>query len=183
MRFNDQTNPTINRYGSDKFQASFSNVPGVKQSDLKLFDYFLRDIVFPDFNIQTFNSEFMGYIIRHPINKMNTELSQIQMNFKISEDFQNYMFLSNWLRNIRYSTVQPLLDGESVLRKLYIKSLTINFLDLKKRITNQTTFTNLFLLSLSSVSLIYGQLEEVPMTCNFSYEEIINNQYTTDQNI
>ena len=178
MALGDQSNININRSLSDKFSLVLSNIPGVPTNKIPLFELFLKNITFPDYNLEIFTSEFLDFQIRHQVSKKNINLSSLQLDFKLSEYLENYLYLVQYIRDIKYSLSQPMSDTtETILRKYAIHLLTINFLDLKKRIQNSISFSNCFIVSISSLPLIYGSADEILFTVNISYEEMSPNIY------
>jgi hypothetical protein len=118
-------------------------------------------------------SDIMGFRIRHPeAPKKNMDLSQIQIEFKLSEDMLNYIYLFEWMRGLKYGDVTNFNNEEEFFRKYTIKAIVINILDNQKRTIAYWKFSECFLLTLSSLPLEMGTSEEITFTSNFSYEEI-----------
>jgi len=167
-----------NVFHSDKWRTTFSNVPGNSVSDMKYYDNYVKSVVIPDYNISEIRSEFMGFGIRHPVGpNVNTDLSQIQIEFKLSEDMWNYLNLFHWMQQIRYGKIDT--SHRDFFRKYSVKSINIEMMDNQKRVIANVSFTEAILLSLSSLSLTQGTSEELTFTCNFSYEELVYTQEST----
>lgn len=167
----------FNTLHSDRWSVAFSNLPTIDDPrDLVMFDRFVKSLVIPDYNMEEIISYGnFGYQIRHPaIPKANIDLSQVQIEFKLSEDMQNYLKLFGWMKNLKYSEE---LNPNILVRKNTIKAINLMISDNQKRTIATLSFTQCFLLSLSSLSLEQGSSEEITFTCNFSYEEI---NYTTE---
>jgi hypothetical protein len=159
---------------SDKWQISFSNLPSLGTiKDMRIYDNFVKSVVLPDYNLGEIFSDIKGFRIRHPLGgcKANEDLSQIQIEFKLSEDMKNYLNFFEWMQALKYGQVGD-FEEEDFFRKYTIKSINLNILDNQKRTIAVWRFTEAFLLSLSSISLDMGVSEEVSFTTNFSYEEI-----------
>lgn len=165
---NGNWNPNL--WHSDRWQVTFSNIPDLPDTSLmKYFDLTVRSVVIPDYNITEVFSDFRGFRIRHPVvEKINADLSQIQVEFKLSEDMKNYLYLFEWMRSMRTGDAVP----EDLIRKYTVKNISILILDNQKRNIATLMFTECFLLTLSSLSLEMGGSDEVSFTANFSYEEI-----------
>jgi len=162
-----------NLFHSDKWQVSFSNLPSIQSiRDMRIYDNFVKSITFPDYNMGEIYSDIMGFRIRHPLSKPNEELSQVQIEFKLSEDMLNYIYLFEWMRGMKYGDVEDFERKEDYFRKYTIKAITINILDNQKRDIAYWKMTECFLLSVGSLPLEMGTSEEVTFTCNFSYSEI-----------
>lgn len=164
-----------NTFHNDKWVLTFSNVPNIDDlNEMKYFQNYIKSLVLPDYNVGNIPSIGpFGIQINHPQAgmKRNTDLSQLQVEFKVSEDFRNYLHFFNWMRELRYGT----LEGgayEGWIRKFNIKRAVLSVLDNQKRTVANITFTELFLLSLSSLQMVMGSSDEVTFTCNFQYEEI-----------
>jgi len=163
-----------NLWHNDLWQISFSNLPSMKSlRDMRIYDNFVKSIVFPDYNMSEIYSDIKGFRIRHPLGgmKANEDLSQLQIEFKLSEDMINYINLFEWMQGLKYGKVEDFSE-EDFFRKYTIKSINLNLLDNQKRTIAVWRFTEAFLTSLSSLSLDQGISEEVTFSCSFSYEEI-----------
>lgn len=157
---------------SDRWRITFSNIPGSLIKDMRYYDNFVKSVVLPDYNLMEVKSEFRGYNIRHPVApKVNEELSQIQIEFKLSEDMWNYLNLFDWMQQIRYGSIDS--THNDFFRKYTIKKINIEMLDNQKRVVSIMSFTEAFILSLSSLSLNQGSSDEITFTVNCSYEEVI----------
>lgn len=164
-----------NTFHNDKWQVSFSNLPSLGTiRDMRMYDNYVKSVVFPDYNMGEIISDMPGgFKIRHPQGpRPNEDLSQIQIEFKLSEDMKNYINLFEWMQALKYGNVTDFNDDEDFFRKYTIKSINLNILDNQKRPIAVWRFTQAFLLTLGSVSLDAGISEEVTFTVNFSYEEI-----------
>jgi hypothetical protein len=160
-----------NLWHSDKWNVTFSNIPSLTNvRDMRLFDNYVKSVTFPDYNMQEIFSDFLGFRIRHPdAPKFNNELTQLTVEFKLSEDMKNYLYLFKFMKDLRYGDAE---SEEDFVRKANIKSININILDNQKRDIVVWSFTECFLVSLGSLPLVMGASDEVTFTCNFSYEEI-----------
>lgn len=164
-----------NTLHSDKWQVSFSNIPSLKTvRDMRIYDNMVKSVTFPDYTMGQIISDMPnGFKIRHPrAPQINTDLSEIAIEFKISEDMKNYANLFYWMQGMKYGQVGTFNSVEEMFRKYAIKSINLNILDNQKRIIAEWRFTEAFLLSLSSLTLNMGISEELSFVCNFSYEEV-----------
>lgn len=159
-----------NTFHSGLWKLTFSNIPTVSDNkEMRFFDNYVKSIILPDYNIIESYSDLKGERIRHPMSRVNEELSPIQIEFKLSEAGTNYYRLLEWMLGLRYKGQN--LSNE-VLRKNYIERINIMMLDNQKRHVATVYYTNAFLLNLSSISLDSGSDEEIIFTGNFSYEEM-----------
>jgi len=172
-----------NLFHNDKWQIQFSNLPTINSyRDMRLYDNYVKSVVLPDYNMGEIYSDFISFRVRHPLNKKNPDLSQIQIEFKLSEDMLNYIYLFEWMRSIKYGDVEDFNTEEEFFRKYNIKAININILDNQKRMIASWKFTECFLITLGSLPLQMGISEEVTFTANFSYEEISYTKYSIDSN-
>jgi hypothetical protein len=182
------TNSSIsfpNLWHNDKWAISFSNLPSLgTMHDMRIYDNFVKSVTFPDYNMGEIYSDIKGFRIRHPLGGMNAniDLSQLQIEFKLSEDMRNYMNLFEWMQALRYGKVEDFNTEEEFYRKYTIKSINLNIFDNQKRTIAVWRFTEAFLLSLSSFSLVNGTSDEVTFTTNFSYQEIFYQPKTVQGN-
>jgi hypothetical protein len=157
-----------NTFHSSKWQLTFSNIPTIHDSkNLKYYDNYVKSVTIPDYNVIETYSDFKGERIRHPMSRVNEEMSQIQIEFKLSEDLFNYLYMLEWMQRLRYAQE---IEADA-LRKEFIKKINMSILDNEKRTIANLAFTDAFLLNLSSLGLDSGSDEEVTFVCNFSYYE------------
>jgi len=174
-----------NVFHSDRWTISFSNIPSLGTvRDMRIYDTMVKSVTMPDYNMGELHSDIKGYRIRHPVGGINAniDLSQLQIEFKVSEDMRNYLNLFEWMMALRYGKVEGLSSEEDMFRKYTIKSINLNILDNQKRTIAIWRFTEAFLLSLSSLALNTGVSDEVAFTSNFSYQEIFYESKTVDGN-
>lgn len=153
---------------NNKWKLTFSNLPTITEvKDLKYLDNYVKSILLPDYNMEYSESSFKGEIIRNPISQNNDALSQIQIDMKISEGFENYYYLAAWINEMRYGSSRT-----EKIKNNYINAIVLNLLDGKGRNVVNISFTNAFLNNISSVGMESGIAEELLLTCNFSYEEV-----------
>lgn len=174
-----------NLFHNDKWTISFSNLPTLSTiRDMRIYDNFVKSVTMPDYNMGELYSDIKGFRIRHPFAGINAniDLSQLQIEFKLSEDMRNYINLFEWMQALRYGKVTGFNSEEEFFRKYTIKSINLNILDNQKRTIAVWRFTEAFLLTLSSLSLNNGTSEEVTFTTNFSYQEIFYEAKTVQGN-
>lgn len=170
-----QYNAFPNTFHNDKWVLTFSNLPDVDDlNDMRYYQSYIKNLILPDYNMGEIQDVGpFGFQVRHPIAgmKKNTDLSQLQIEFKLSEDMLNYIYFFRWIKDLRYGNLE---DGDytGLIRKYTIKRGILSILDNQKRTVVNIFFTEMFLLNLSSLQLTMGSSDEVTFTCNFSYEEI-----------
>jgi len=164
-----------NLFHSDKWQISFSNLPTLETiRDMRIYDNFVKSVSIPEYTMGELYSHIKGFKIRHPVAGIwaNEDLSQLSIEFKMSEDMRNYLNLFEWIQALRYGKVTNFNSEEDFFRLYTIKSINLNLLDNQKRSIAVWRFTEAFLLSLSSLTLNTGTSDEVTFSCGFSYQEI-----------
>ena len=81
-------------------------------------------------------SYFQAAITRHPeAPKINTDLAQMQISFRLSEDMKNYLLLLDWMRQIKYGALENTTDDQ-LISKYSIKSNDINTSNLRVVLIN-----------------------------------------------
>lgn len=159
---------------SDKWVFSFSNIPTLPDMyDMRYFDSYIKSFVLPDYNLSTINVDGpFGFMVRHPLGGSypNKDLSQLQVEFKVSEDMMNYLVMMQWMRKLRYGDTNQAPD--ELFRMFDCKAAHLTVLDNQKRPTAEIKFTRLLPMSLSSLQFVYEQSSELSFTVNFSYEEV-----------
>ena len=161
----------LNRFHGDKWATTFSNLPSVDQSkiDVTMYDSYVKNVVLPDFFIETQNSDFMNGSIKNPLSRANDNLTQLTIEFKADEVLENYYNLYEWVQMLRYQRNSP---NESTFRLNTIKSIVVTMLDNEKRIRGKLKFTNAIITNLGSLSLTMGSSEEITFAASFNYEEV-----------
>jgi len=163
-----------NRFSGDKWIFTLSNIPiETTMSNMVYFDNYVRNVTIPDYNLEIINIEGpYGFQLKHPLSpKKNQNLSQLQVTYRLSEDFMNYLIMFKWLQELKYG--QPTNHNDDLpFRKYAVNQGIIQLLDNQKRVIAHLKFTNMLPVSLSSLSLDMGTSEEKDFTINFSYEEI-----------
>ena len=167
-----------NTLHNDKWYFTFSNIPTITDlKDMRYFDNYVKSFILPDYNMDIIYSEMPGgFRIQQPKAGLwkNKDLSQVQIEFKVSEDMRNYLFFFKWMQQLKYGQLNSSYEGW--IRKYNINRGILSILDNQKRETVNVSFTEMFLLNLSSIQLTMGSSEEVTFVCNFSYEEILYEQ-------
>jgi len=168
------SNFSINTFHSDGWNCNFSNVPSLSgQAELSQFDNFVKSIVIPDYNMEEITSDYKDFRIRHPVApKINTNLANIQLEFKLNEDASNYLTLFEYMRQLKYGELSDDYTDE-LIRKYTIRSIILSLNDNQKRTIAVMRFTEAFILSLSSLALTTGTAEEITFTVNCSYQELL----------
>lgn len=166
----------INHFHADLWQVVFSNVPTITEpSELAYVERFVRTCNLPEYDLDVDESQFRGSRILHPVApKFNTDLGLLQIEFKLSENMKNYLYLFEWMQRIRRG------EASSPVRKYWCDELTIKMLDNQKRTTGWFTFSHAFCVALSALPLTVGTSEEVTFTANFDYEQIL---FTVNQDL
>lgn len=164
-----------NTQHSDKWQVLFSNIPGYTPpnngdnlDNMGLYDLYVKEVTFPDMSVEYVKSNFRNYEIRHPISKINDNLSDISVTFKLSEGALNYYHIHSWMKGLRE---QDNVNDERWFRLNCIKEVKIHFLDNQKRKKQTYTVLNAFISNLSSLSLTNGVDDELTFTITLSYED------------
>ena len=161
----------FNTFHSDLWRVSFSNMPSLSGvTDMAIFDNFVKTLTLPDYNMTEIYSDMEGFRVRHPVvPKINAELGNLTIEFKLNEDMKNYWTLFEWIQSLKYGTI----NSHDLVRRYTIKGINLTIMDNQKRVIAIVRFTQAFLLSLGALALTTGSSEELTFTCSFSYEEIL----------
>lgn len=160
----------LNTLHQSNWKMSFSNLPTIDQSDMYLFDNFVKSVTLPNYDLGESYSYIKNVVVRQPITKPNTDLPQLQITFRTTEDFQNYYKLMLWSMQIKYGQLDS--DYEGLIRSYTIKAINLYLLDNEKRERCIVTFSNAFMSSISSIGLEQGSDQETLFTASFTYEEV-----------
>jgi hypothetical protein len=160
----------LNTLHQSNWKVTFSNLPTINQSEMFLFDNFIKSITLPNYELGEEKSYFQNVMIRHPNTKANIDLPQLQITFRTTEDLQNYYRLMLWSMQIKYG--KPDSTYEDFIRNYTINTINLHILDNEKRERNRISFTKAFMSSLSSIGLEHGSDAETLFTAIFTYEEV-----------
>ena len=170
-----------NTANSDKYRTVFSNVPvpesRTRKLDMEVFTSYVKSIVLPDISIQTTEVSIGNTIVNTPVQKYNTELGQMTIEFFADEDLENYKAWFDWLYAIRKGC--PTV-GAGNIQESIIHQIQVLMLDNEDRMTNKMVFSKCWLLSLSPLTMNFGSSDELLYACTFQFDkfEIIETEET-----
>ena len=100
---------SINILYDDKFKIAFSNVPSLDSDkiDMKRFNNNIKSVVIPDVNVEMIRSEVLRETALHPGSRTNDTLSQVTLEFKTSENMENYLSILEWAEILKYHKSDP----------------------------------------------------------------------------
>jgi len=168
---------TLNTFHANKFETIFSNLPTINsyKNMEQITSTYVKSITIPEYSIEYISSGFKGTDIYSPISRKNDALSPLTIEFKVSENLDNYYYFQQFIQRLRYG--QNVDDVENI--KTYtIKNIDIVSLDNQKRQQKSLRFTEAFLQSISSVNFEFGSGDEVVFNATFVYREIELVNYT-----
>ena len=161
----------INTFNNDSFSVVFSNIPipqtSVVQPSIRLFNNFVKGVTLPDYNLETLESTFGNITRKNPISRINNDLTQITIDFKVDEDFVNYMTFYLWIKELREGKYTKNSGGN--LHQSNISAIQVIVKDNEKIERYRIRFTECQIISLSSIVLQYGVNDEVIFSCTFNY--------------
>lgn len=157
---------------SDKWSIVFSNIPGYtpksENTDMGIYDYYVKDVTFPSLTLELVQSHFRDYQINHQISKINDTLNDLTISFSLSEGMMNYYYIYQYIREMRE---RHNVEHEKWFRLNFIKEIDITFLDNEKRPVVKYKFHNGFITDLSSLTLTNGVDDELRFTITVKYED------------
>lgn len=170
----------INTFHQDQFKVGFSNFPEIyedetKKIDLRIFDYFVKNVVIPDMTQETVNVDFMNAVRYQPITRANDAVPQLTIEFKANENLTNFHLLWTYIKKQRFQTLPT--------DKAYsntIKSIFIDMLDNQGRKLGRIEFTEALPMSLGALTLTTGDSSELTFPVSFVYEEFNLTLYNED---
>lgn len=168
------SNTTVNNFHGDKFRVVFSNIPGMDSMlDMQLYNNFIKSLELPEFSQEFAPDNFKGSVIWHPISQNNDQLSSLSIEFKLSENMENYYNLFHWMHAIRYCQPEFKTSFREMIRRNTVKSIDILFLDNEKRAQKKMTFKECFISGLGSIPLIMGNSDEITFTSTWQFQEVL----------
>ena len=160
----------LNTLHQSNWKLTFSNLPTIAPSDMYYYDNFVKSVTLPNYDLMEVPSYYKNVMVRQPVTKPNTDLPQLLITFRTTEDFQNYYKLMLWSMQIKYGKLDD--DYEGRIREYTINAINLHLLDNEKRERCILTFSKALMLSISSIGLEQGSEEETLFTASFSYEEV-----------
>lgn len=158
-----------NVFNNSKWRVVLSNIPTVTNyKNLQVYNDYVRSCTMPDYNCPEDTINYMHTTVRLPIPRKNEELAQLQIEFKASEDAENYTNLVEYMQELKYGQNVP----TTYLKDNVVKNISIVILDNQRRDKKIIYFTDCFLASISSLGLIYGDDTEVSFVTTWSYSEM-----------
>jgi hypothetical protein len=171
----------INKFHQDQFKVELSNFPEIdvdgptRQVDLRLFSYFVKNIVIPDASIDTIQVDWMKGTRYQPISRANDNNPELTIEFSVDENMRNYHYCYTYIKQMRYGTENTIPDYRHT-----IKSIFIDTLNNEGKKLGRIEFTNCLLTSLGSLTLTVADSSELSFPASFKYEEF--NIYLYDEN-
>ena len=162
----------INLFHSDSWKLVISNVPYCSPDELQIFESFVKSVNFPEYGLDIDETTFQGYKLPLPIghsyNRDNMGLLQIE--FKICENFQNYLKLFQIIQDTKYG--QNINTQSGKVMDFNITEISIILLDNMKRNIGRFKFIRNFVVGLSALGLSYGTGEELTFISNINFTEL-----------
>lgn len=167
------TNISPNLFHGDKWQVVFSNIPSIENlRDMSYYDLYVKSVELPEYTAEFVPSMFKGSTVWNPISQDNDNLPDFMIEFKLSENMDNWFNLYQWMQSIRYRQPDTAAVQSDVLRKNTVKTIEVLLLDNQKRAKRKMVFTECFLSSISSLPLVFGSSDEVTFQTIWKYQEI-----------
>ena len=168
------SNITVNTFHQDHFSVVFSNIPSLtNMREMNLYNLFIRSIDLPEYTQEFVPSQFKGSTIWNPISQSNDELPSLTVEFKLSENMENYYNLFYWMQSIRYRQPNTTAVQSELIRKNTVKSIDVLLLDNQKRPRMKMSFTDAFCAGLSNLQLTMGDSSEVTFITTWKYTEVM----------
>jgi len=164
---------SLNILHQDNFKITFSNIPTITNvNDIELFDTYVRRIIIPEFSLEIDRSfENQGFQTLHPIaHKLNSNLPNLLIEFKLVENLKNYSLLWQWMYNLKYGKN---IDTSIKSKDYNCKNIIAHILDNNKKEVAQVIFNKCFCSNLSDIDLSAGTSDEMSFTASFSYEQML----------
>lgn len=157
-----------NTFHQDKFAVQFSNFPNIlgeiEKIDMRIFDYFVKNVTIPDYSLNVENIDFLNEIKLQPMARANDNLGQITVEFKANETLRNYYYIWMYIRQIRYADLHDTTDA-------CINTIKVIMNDNQNREIGYMEYRRCFPQSLGSLSLTYGDSSELSFPVSFLFEE------------
>lgn len=142
---------------SMNYNLALSNNFKLSIYDSQEFNYFMQSVSIPSISLPEVEVSNMGHEIWVEGEQISYEL--LDVNFLISEDFVNYIYLHNWITQCR--------DKDFVENNM--KDITINILNNNKLKDLTFTFHGAFPTNLGTINLESNIDDTTPLTCSATF--------------
>lgn len=165
------SNGIINTFHQDNFLVNFSNFPEVhmdgkiQKVDLRVFDYFVKNVVIPDMTLGTIDVEWMNGIRIQPISRINDSPTDLTIEFKAEENLTNYLMFYAYIKQMRHGISPSIPFYKNVIKTIYV-----DMMDNESRKIGRLEFKNAIPTSLGSLTLTVGDSSELSFPVSFLYE-------------
>jgi hypothetical protein len=164
--------PSINTFHASNFELTISNVPTIKtESDLHMYHNFVRSISLPGYNMNVYDSTFMGENYVHPLNRMNDNLGDLSITFRLNEHMLNYFYMAQYLMDMRYA-VNDSEAKDHRMKKNVIEAITITMLDNQHNRLANIEYNTCLPTAVSGLEVDYTNSNEVDFTVTFKFQEV-----------
>jgi hypothetical protein len=173
----------INKFHQDQFLVEFSNFPDIfsddatRKVDLRLFNYFVKNVVIPDASLDTVNVDWMSGIRNQPLSRANDSLPQLTVEFSVDENMRNYYYCYTYIKQMRYGDT-PIDDYKNVINSIFIETLNN-----EGQKIGRIEFTKCIPSSVGSLTLTVADSTELSFPVSFIYEEFKLYLYDKDGNL
>lgn len=160
---------SLNNFQVNKFKITFSNLPTITNiNDLNHFTTnYVKSITNPEYSVDVVYSEYQNFITANPISKINDEFSPLTLEYKLSENFENYTYFHTYIKNIRAGD-----SGKESLKQYVINNIDVITLDNQNREKKILRFSDVLPSSISSIVLEFGSADEVTFNMTFLYRNL-----------
>lgn len=164
----------VNTLKSNSWRYYFSNFPSTYEEtiDISYFNNFVRSITLPDFSVNYIDSTVAAYTTPHAINMLNDYNPTISVEFQVNENMYNYSKFFNYFLDLKTGRISK---NENHFIDHIIRYLRVEMLDNQQQMgTSSFTieFKNCNLVSLSALSLGYGQSEILTFNVGLRVQEV-----------
>ena len=164
-------NPAINTFHDSNFKVIISNIPTLEfENQLDLFHNYIRSIALPGFSIDMILSDWRGEQYLNPGSHKNSDLGEVTITFKVTENLLNYFYMSQYIMDMRYEHTDTTDDDR--MKMNFVKSIDVDILNNQKRKIANIKYSRCFPTNISDLNLDYTNGEEVDFTVTFKFTEV-----------
>lgn len=158
----------LNLGRNNKFGLVFSNFPTIAQSDIReLIEAFVHSLNIPSYTLEFIQSHYKGSVILQPISQKNDGLESFSITMGVDSNFKNYFVCQRYIQATRYGQIP-----QDKINTYNIKSIDLIYNDNNNQPAKILTFTDVFIESISSLSLEFGDADTPTFDLTFRYNEI-----------
>jgi len=165
----ESTVNNVNNFTNNKFDIIISNFPNFTGLTIDLAEVYanIKEFMIPELSLQLLESFYLHNRRISPGTQGTRNLSSISMKIIADSALKNWYLFYSWIINTRNGIG---VDSKNCTHDNCINQLIVKLKDNKNVIKSSLTFHNVFITTITDLSLVYGSAEDYNFTITMEYE-------------